>query len=189
MISVKKRILSVILASCGVAVGVMSYSLERNKGIVKADDSFVAFEYSSSALDDNTLKLTNKAIFSESYFKHSSLGYNHNLAKLSLAMAMASSSSAESKDNWGTYFDVIVDTSTDIDNIDPTTARNAYIVDVYKKLGFKHDVYKKYDVSLNDTSDSIAYSIAMKSIKVDGKNYNLVLPRVLHRYISMFQTH
>lgn len=172
---VKKRIISFCLVLVTVVISVLSYSVNKEKKVVKAHNSRIEFEYASSALDENTVRLNNKAVFDEEYFRHSSLGYNHELAQLSLAIALASSSTAESKDNWGTDFVSIVDTSEDIENIDPATARNAYIVDVYKKLGFTNDIYEKYEVSLNDTSDTVAYSIAMKEIKVNGEKYNLVL--------------
>ena len=135
----------------------------------------IEFVYSSSALDDSGVHLKNSAVYKTEHFAKDSREYNHELAKLSLAMALASSTTAESKDNWGTDFNGIVDTTEDIDNIDPATARNAYIVDVYKKLGFYNDIYSKYEVSLNDTSDTVAYSIAMKKIEIDGKRYNLLI--------------
>lgn len=169
----RKSVICSLLVLSIVLVSVLSYCTNKKSKVVKADNGRIEFEYSSSALDENTVRLNNKAVFDEKYFEKDSLEYNHDLAKLSLVMAMASSSTAESKDYWGTVFNNVVDTT--VEEIDPATARNAYIVDVYKQLGFTDDIYEKYEVSLNDTTDTVGYSIAKKKINVNGKNYNLVL--------------
>lgn len=177
-----KRVVAYTLAiTCVVNIGTqinVNASSKENKNVVRdvqSENEVIEFEYSSSALDDSSVHLRNEAIFKTEYFTKDSREYNHELAKLSLDMAFASSTTAESKVNWGTNFNNVIDTSYDLENIDLSTARNAYIVEVYKKLGFYNDVYGKYETSLNDASDTVAYSIAMKDIKINGKNYVLLL--------------
>jgi len=170
----KKSVVSILVVA---TIG--SVVLNNNSALGKVEASskkdVIEFEYSSTALDDNSIHLRNKGVFKTEYFSKPSTEYNHDLAVLSLNMALASSTTAESYNNWGDDYVSVLDTFNCPDDVDLSTARNGYIVDTYKKLGFTNDVYEKYEVSLNDTSDTIAFSIATKEIRVDGKKENLVI--------------
>lgn len=173
----KKNIIAVVLIISIIIGLVVSHNVTVNKGVNKTKangNEVIEFEYSSAALDNETIHLVNKSVYKTEFFANPSTYYNHELAKLSQAISLASGSTAESIVNWGKNFNSVINTSCDLSKIDYKTNRNAYIVEVYKKLGFYNDVYKKYDVSLNDTSDTGAYSIAMKKIQVNNKKYTLV---------------
>ncbi len=171
-----KIVISSILVVATVAMGSIAYVNNNKSSKVKAAvvSKDIEFIFNSSALDDCMVHLVNDGVFNEDYFRRPSTIYNHDLAILSQVFALTSGNTTESMKNWGENYNHMIDTTTDDGTIDYEIHRNAYIVEVYKTLGFYNDVYKKYDVSLNDNSNTCGYSIAMKDIKVNDLDYKLV---------------
>ena len=116
-------------------------TVNANKGVGET----IEFKFNSSAFDDDSKRLTNTGTYSSQYFEKPSTVYNNDLAKLSQCLALASSSTTESIPNWGKNYDNVIDTTVDDKFIDYSNHRNAYIVEVYKKLGFSDDIYVKYN--------------------------------------------
>ena len=96
------------------------------------------------------------AVFSESYFSHSARQYDGELAWLTLCLELSAFTAAE-YGVWGENGD---------DNSTVAQKRYANIQDAYKQMGFDAEYYN-YGVSLNDTSDKAAFSIATKKLS-DG---------------------
>ena len=94
------------------------------------------------------------AVFRESDFSGSAYEYNHDLAYLTLCLELTAYS-AETKLSWG---------EDGADDSDAAARRSANIADAYAKLGFESAEYYNYGVSLNDSSDKVAFSIARKTL-------------------------
>ena len=172
-ISKYKKIISSIVCVMIITICIIGIS---NIGYdAKAADTTkdIEFEYSSAALDRGSIHLVNKAVYNDDYFYKPSTTYNHDLAMVSQAFSLASGNTSESFKNWGVDYTDGIDTSVEDENIDYNIHRNAYIVEVYKKLGFYNDEYTKYEVSLNDDANTCGYSIAMKDIKIKGNKVNI----------------
>lgn len=95
--------------------------------------------------------------FRESDFFRSAYEYNHDLAMLTLCLELTAYS-AETKASWG---------EDGADDSDVAARRSAHIADAYAALGFDTVAWYNYGVSLNDSSDKVAYSIARKTLS-DG---------------------
>ncbi len=95
--------------------------------------------------------------FRESDFSGSAYAYNQDLAMLTLCLELTAYS-AETKLSWG---------EDGADDSDIAARRSANIADAYAKLGFDSAAYYNYGVSLNESSDKAAFSIAQKALS-DG---------------------
>ena len=172
----KRTLIAGIVGVFALAVGAFAitrvYDTKADSPTEKSSSNVIKFTLCSAAVDNPKIRVESEALFSEYYFSKPSTEYNNDLAIISLQMAMAASSTAESYAKYGEKFADVA--YTDYDNPDPTTARNVYLVNAYKSMEFYNDVYYKYDQSLNDTSDTVAYGIASRKIKVNGKKFNLV---------------
>lgn len=166
----KKRLIVGLLGVFVLATGVFAATRVYQTKASNKDE--IKFTISSPAVDDPIVRVESEAVYRSDYFSKPSTEYNNDLAALSLQMAMTASSTAESYELFGEEFADVA--YTDYDDIDPRTARNAYLVETYKQLGFYDDVYYKYDKPLNDDSDTVAFGIARKKIKVNGTKYDLV---------------
>lgn len=166
----KKRLIVGLLGVFVLATGVFAATRVYQTKASNKDE--IKFTISSPAVDDPIVRVESEAVYRSDYFSKPSTEYNNDLAALSLQMAMTASSTAEAYELFGEEFADVA--YTDYDDIDPRTARNAYLVETYKQLGFYDDVYYKYDKPLNDDSDTVAFGIARKKIKVNGTKYDLV---------------
>ena len=124
----------------------------------------VNIDFRTDTNDDQTL--THGFYYSDSFFEEKSTVYNHDLAKMTLGLVLAGFSSGGSDEYWS-----VETTETKDDN-----NRSKNIVKAYKELGFNVEDIKlyNYNVSLNDSSDKVAFSIAHKTITVNGNKKNLV---------------
>lgn len=165
-------IVGVFALAIGTFVVTRVYDTKADSPSERSSSDVINFTVESAAVDNPKIKVESEATFSQDYFSKPSTEYNNDLAILSLQMAMTASSTAESYAKYGEKFTDVA--YTDYDDPDPTTARNVYLVNTYKNMEFVDDVYYKYDKPLNDTSDTVAYGIASRKIKVNGKRYNLV---------------
>lgn len=165
-----KRLIAGIMGVLVLATGVLGAARLYKSNANEVEE--IKFTVSSAAVDDPKVRVESEAKYRDDYFSKPSTEYNNDLAALSLQMAITASSTAESYGLYGEEFSDVA--YTDYDNPDPRTARNAYLVNTYKNMGFTDDVYYKYDKSLNDTSDTVAFGIAKKEINVNNTKYNLV---------------
>ncbi len=106
-------------------------------------------------LDCSGLPIT--ATYRESDFTRSAYTYNHDLAMLTLCLELTTYS-AETKASWG---------EDGADDSDIATRRSANIAAAYGKLGFDKADYYNYGVTLNESSDKVAFSIGQKALS-DG---------------------
>lgn len=163
---------------CSMLIGlVVTHNIlikDKSEKSKASNNEVINFKYNATALDKETVHLVNDATYDSNYFANPSTEYNHGLAKLSLDVALASGSTSESVDKWGENLKSDIDTTCDDKDIDYSKQRNAYIVQLYKRLGFYNDEYFKYDVSLNDDTNTSGHSIAMKRIYVNNKKCTLV---------------
>lgn len=94
--------------------------------------------------------------YADDYFYSQDNGYNYNpdLAKASLCLEM-SSFSTNTTSTWGQTA-----------SVNTTLLRTLHVRELLQKLGFDLTSYQavNYDVPLTDTSDKVAYSMAMKYI-------------------------
>lgn len=97
--------------------------------------------------------------YSDSFFIRPSTSYNHQLAQSSIGMAVSSFSSTNSDKFWG-------DTGH--------FGRDTDIIEFFKSLGFENIKTYNYDKSLNDTSDTVAFAIGEKEIKLNDNLFRLV---------------
>jgi len=105
--------------------------------------------------------------YSDNFFIKSSYEYNHDLARMSLGMAIAGYSTVDSDKNWG---------KEDIYDRHNTYDRDKNILDVYKKIGFDKNSYEpyNYNISLNDSTSKVAFTIAKKEISLNDNKFILV---------------
>ena len=123
--------------------------------------------------DTNSEKtLSHQFEYDDSYFAEKSTVFNHKLAILTLGMVMSGFSAGDSDEYWS----VGKDTDNKYDVQTAEKARTKNISNTYNVLGFdKNSVeYYNYDISLNDASDKVAFSIASKKIRVNGSDKTLV---------------
>ncbi len=102
--------------------------------------------------------ISNNATYSDSYFEKNT-EYNHDLAWLTLCLELSSWTADESNWDDGILYDE--------NNVKPNTdslSRNRYknIENAYAALDFEESYFYNYNVTLNDTSDKVAFSIATK---------------------------
>lgn len=104
--------------------------------------------------------------YSDDFFKQNSAEYNNKLSIASLGMAMSAFSTKESEKYW-----------TD-DNVyiasGKTVRREDNIIKAYSTLGFIDARFYNYDVTLNDSSDKVAYSFAHKTIRDGNDEFTLI---------------
>ncbi len=124
--------------------------------------------------DTNSEKtLSHQFEYDDSYFAEKSTVFNHKLAILTLGMVMSGFSAGDSDEYWSVGSDT-TDNANDIQTAEKSRVEN--ISHTYNLLGFdKSSIeYYNYDVSLNDASDKVAFSIASKKIHVNGADKTLV---------------
>ncbi len=165
----KKRCicLSIMVVIIGIIVSIKISS----KAIESKNNEIINFKVSSTATDTQNVRIEHDAVFNTNYFKEKSTVYNNDLAILSLQLALAASSTSESFDRYG---EELSQAHVADEVIDFSKCRNGYLVNAYKAMGFNNDVYYKYNVSLNDTSDRVAHGIASKKVVINNKEYTLV---------------
>ena len=124
--------------------------------------------------DTNSDKILScKFEYDDNYFEEKSTVFNQKLAILTLGMVMSGFSSGESDKYWS----VGSDTTNDENAVkEAEESRTENISNTYNVLGFDESSieYYNYDVSLNDASDKVAFSIASKKIHVNGADKTLV---------------
>jgi len=124
------------------------------------------YTYTCSAADAMGLAEEAKSVkgtfrYSDAWFAAPSTQYNHELARMSLALQMTcwTAADAVNADN---------ENSPKLDGTGRTRAA-AYVHQLYKDLGFTPLRYVRYDVPLADESDKVAWAMAEKRVTLDGK--------------------
>ena len=116
---------------------------------------FLVFPVNAKPIEINSVIGTVRADYYDELFSESSYSYNHELAQLSISMEIASFTKYENE----TYG------ITSIEDAEVETKRAENILQAYENIGFKNVKLYNYDKSLNDTSDRVAFSIAVKELK------------------------
>jgi len=122
--------------------------------------------YTSSA---DAMGITEQAVplkvpfrYSDAWFAEPSTRYNHELARMSLALQITSWTAADAC-NAGN------ENSPRLDGTGRTRAA-AYVHKLYKDIGFTPLRYVHYDAPLTDEDDKAAWAMAEKRVKLDGKD-------------------
>lgn len=100
------------------------------------------------------IERTKECYYSDDFFEHSSLEYDHSLAKVSFALAAASPASRESDPYWG---------------VSGFVGRESNLADALEKLGFANAQFPHYDEDLNNTGDITAWAAAQKTVEQNGR--------------------
>lgn len=109
---------------------------------------------------DDEISKTHKFSYSDEYFDKSCTEYNSELAAISLGLSVSAFSTVESNNYYNANYDC---------------NRQAYLQSAYNSLGFKKVNFYNYDKALDNTENSIAFSIAQKPLKsTTHNNYTLV---------------
>ena len=101
--------------------------------------------------------------YSDAWFGAPSTVYNHNLARMSLALQLSSWTAAHAS-NQGN------ENARRLDNIGRTPAAD-YVHKLYRDIGFQPLQYFHYDVPLTDESDKVAFSLAEKWVNLNGSRF------------------
>lgn len=109
--------------------------------------------------DSQQHDITHDFRYSEDFFAGSAMDYDHDLAMTTLGLVVSGFSTRESD----AYY-----------TVDGNVGREDNIRDAYETLGFAEAEFHNYDVSLNDTSDKVAYSFARKTYERDGETITVV---------------
>lgn len=133
-----------------------SISANGNKGVYKEGEFPITFRTETQNND-----ISYNFYYSDEFFKANSSEYNNQLAIASLGLELSAFSTCESDNYW-------VDNNVYISS-GYKVRRENNIMNAYNTLGFADARFYNYDVSLNDSSDKVAYSFAHKTIK-DGNN-------------------
>lgn len=118
-------------------------------GCAVQDDFYDLYYRSDLCLKD----LPHPYYYSDSFFEHSALEYDHELAKVSFALSVASSATVASDKYWG---------------VDGFVGREANLADAFEKLGFSDAQFPHHDENMNHTEDTTAWAIAQKTVVKDG---------------------
>jgi len=124
------------------------------------------YRFTSSAADamgftEEAESLRGTFRYSDAWFAAPSTQYNHELARMSLALQMSSwtAAAAANADN---------ENSPKLDGTGRTRAA-AYLHQFYKDIGFTPLRYYRYDTPLADEADEAAWAMAEKRVTLDGK--------------------
>lgn len=151
----RREFLGAFAALMTVGRGTVCSALEppQQKDIVgrAVADDYYKLRYRSDLCMTERVK---DCYYSESFFEHSSLEYDHPLAKVSFALAAASPASRPSDAFWG---------------VDGFVGREANLADAFEKLGFSNAQFPHYDEDLNHTEDVTAWAAAQKTVELGGE--------------------
>lgn len=115
-----------------------------------ADDYYELYYRSDLCMKERT----HECYYSDRLFDHSSLEYDHQLAKVSFALAAASPASRTSDPYWG---------------VNGFVGRESNLADALEKLGFANAQFPHYDEDLNHTEDITAWAVAQKTVEENGQ--------------------
>ena len=97
--------------------------------------------------------------YTDAFFTHSALEYDHQLAQATLGLAVCSGSTWQSEQRYWEQGEV---------------GREASIADAYAKLGFANTFYVGYDRSLNEVVDTAGCAFAQKTLVEGGKRTTII---------------
>lgn len=97
--------------------------------------------------------------YSDDLFQHSALEYDHKLALVSLGMVSAAGNSYASDARYWVNGDA---------------GRQANIAAAYETLGFADPLFYNYEIDVSSAGDHVGYSMARKTLTVDGQPQTLV---------------
>lgn len=116
--------------------------------------------YTMSFRSDRSMQdLNHDFYYSESFFEHSALEYDHALALATLGLLGAACNTWASDQSYWVNND--------------KCGRNAAIAEAYKKLGFGNQQFLNYDQTLNDSSDLEGGAYGQKTLVQNGKRTTL----------------
>ena len=124
-------------------------------GSAAAEDRYTALFRSDHSMAD----LPHSFYYTDAFFEHSALEYDHQLAQATLSLAAASGSTWQSD---SLYW------------VDGEAGREASIEDAYHQLGFANTFYVGYDRSLNKAVDTAGCAFAQKTLEQNGKRTTIL---------------
>ena len=97
--------------------------------------------------------------YSDSFFAHSALEYDHSLALASLGLVGAAFNTAASAARYWASGEV---------------GREANLADAFAALGFADPVFYHYDIDVGQAGDFVGHSLARKTITLTGQRTTIV---------------
>ena len=97
--------------------------------------------------------------YSDSFFARSAMEYNHSLALASLGLVGAAFNTAASDEKYWVNGEV---------------GREANLADAFETLGFADPEFYHYDIDVGAAGDFVGYSLARKTIALDGQRTTIV---------------
>ena len=97
--------------------------------------------------------------YTDAFFEHSALEYDHSLAQATLALVASAGSTWQSEERYW---------------VEGEAGREAAIEDAYRQLGFANTFYVGYDRSLNKVVDTAGCAFAQKTLVQGGRRTTII---------------
>ena len=154
----KRRDFCKALALSAAALAVPRAAAENTQGAVGravADGRYSMRFRSELSLTD----VPHDYYYSDSFFAHSALEYDHSLALASLGLVGAAFNTAASDARYWANGEV---------------GREANLADAFATLGFADPVFYHYDIDVGQAGDFVGHSLARKTITLNGQRTTIV---------------
>ena len=154
----KRRDFCKALALSAAALAVPRAAAENTQGAVGravADGRYSMRFRSELSLTD----VPHDYYYSDSFFAHSALEYDHSLALASLGLVGAAFNTAASDARYWANGEV---------------GREANLADAFATLGFADPVFYHYDIDVGQAGDFVGHSLARKTITLNGQRATIV---------------
>lgn len=154
----KRRDFCKALALSAAALAVPRAAAENTQGAVGravADGRYSMRFRSELSLTD----VPHDYYYSDSFFAHSALEYDHSLALASLGLVGAAFNTAASDARYWANGEV---------------GREANLADAFATLGFADPVFYHYDIDVGQAGDFVGHSLARKTIPLNGQRTTIV---------------
>ena len=154
----KRRDFCKVLALSAAALAVPRAAAENTQGAVGravADGRYSMRFRSELSLTD----VPHDYYYSDSFFAHSALEYDHSLALASLGLVGAAFNTAASDARYWANGEV---------------GREANLADAFATLGFADPVFYHYDIDVGQAGDFVGHSLARKTIPLNGQRTTIV---------------
>ena len=103
--------------------------------------------------------LTHAFYYSDSFFTHPATQYDHQLALATLGLVCAAANTvASDAEYW----------------VNGSVGREAHIAAAYETLGFEDALFYNYDLDTGRAGDFVGYSLARKTLTLNGQRTTLV---------------
>lgn len=146
--------LGAVWAACGAALPAGAEQ-SASAGRAVEGESVTLFYRSDLSADD----VSHDYFYSDRFFDHSALEYDHDLALASLGLALSAFNTIASVSRYW---------------IDGDAGRQDSLAAAFEELGFTDAEFHNYDVSGNTVDDFVAFGLARKTLIRDGQPTTLV---------------